>query len=471
MNIPKIPLLFVFNVITFPAVASHLLGGYLSYRWVSGDQYEITVRLITDNSSQVSGGDGTLDFGDGDSQTAGFNVSAEEIDNDASLLTFSVLYTYARPGSYEISYTETNYNLGIVNMEFSGSTPFFITARLETGSSVSGNNSPRLKLFQLQRGITGVAQRINPAAWDEDGDSLSYELIVPREATNRQIQGYSHPNDSAVYNDHERGNEANDGIPMYSVSPATGEILWDAPALLGEYVIAFKITQWRRIANDWVDIGENEVILINHIVDAPREVSVTHSVSQCFDDILDVNGQFLIDAPASQSYTISVFSDLEGALINSTPVDPNEILTFNTATTDRIALSLPSGVVLASFRLYRVIITIETNSKTVTASWAFAVGCESLPDDVSPPPIIREETCDELVVYPNPSHTEGIEICLPVVMDEPRHIRIVDTTGKLVFEKSVVLSTSTFELDTGTWPSGLYILQIDRSAWKFLVQR
>ncbi|MEM6526236.1 MAG: hypothetical protein AAF693_20750 [Bacteroidota bacterium] len=76
--------LLVLFFLTVPAQASHLLGGYLTYRWVGGNQYEITVILFTDDNSGVEAGDGILDFGDGTSQIGRFEF---EIEKKPTLLT------------------------------------------------------------------------------------------------------------------------------------------------------------------------------------------------------------------------------------------------------------------------------------------------------------------------------------------------------------------------------------------------
>ena len=468
----KVTLVFLFNLLSLQLAASHLLGGYISYRLVDGSLYEITVHLLTDQAVEIPAGDGVLDFGDGTSMANDFDVTIEEIADGVELVTFSVFHRYSQVvTTFDISYFEPNYNAGINNMELSEGTPFFISARIVNDISTGVNQSPVLKLFSPQQGLAGVIQRINAAAFDQDGDSLSYELIVPRQEQDRQIPGYSHPNDTTLYTNYNTGNQANDGPPVYSISPVSGEITWDAPELLGQYAIAYKIIQWREIMGVWQNIGENEVVLINSISDALSTVSITAPTSQCYNDEPGIEGRFVVEGITDPSFPIRVFSDLDGVLINNQPVEAGEILSFDTDETRVLEVIAPPGMDLETGRPYRVIVTIETGPKTVTSTWTFATNCDRLPGDIAPPLIIREETCSELVVYPNPSSGEIVEICVPTNTDRLRHVRIIDTTGKVMFEQNITLSTSILQLDTGVYPSGLYILQVDQSAWKFVVQR
>ncbi len=471
MNLMKIPLFCIFYMTCLQLSASHLLGGYISYRWVGVNQYDITVNLLTDQRSGVPGGqDGILDLGDG-FLVSDFNTTTEEISEDISLVSFSVLYTFGSLSSYEISYMEPNYNNGINNMEGSGGTPFFITALIVNDIALGTNKSPVLRFFGAQEGLTGTAQRISSAAFDEDGDSLSYELIIPRQARELQIPGYFHLNDSTLYTDYSTGNQANNGPPPYSISPVTGEILWDAPGFLGQYAIAYKIIQWRKFGETWRNMGENEVILMNNISDERADVSITAPASQCYDDAPSIQGQFDVEGFTGGNQTLQVFSDLGGILVNGRSISAGEVLTFKGNIPPALEVTVPSSAEPRDLKLYRVIAALENGPRTVTATWAFSVGCDSLPGNVGPPPIPREETCDAFIIYPNPSRGQTVELCLPNNTDRPRHIRIIDSAGKVMFERDVTVSTSLLELDTRFYPSGLYFLQVNRSTWKFAVQR
>lgn len=458
-------LLILFILAAQPLWASHLLGGYLSYRWVQGNQYEITVWLLTDRHSGVESGTGTLNFGDDTSQQGGFERDVEQKNENLNIVSFSILHSYPSSGSYEISYTEPNYNFGIVNIVNSGIVPFSIAATLKTSAEARINHSPVLMLINNQKGISGERQRINPAAFDADEDSLSYHFIVPRLSSDRKIPGYSYPNDPLFYTNFSTGNETHDGPPLYEISPATGDLLWDAPGLAGEYAVAFKITQWRKINNRWMNVGDNEVVLIDAITDALPDASIVSPASHCYPS--PPNEQFVVTGQGE----VNVFSDLAGSIINGFTVDPLRVLTFTVNGTLTLDFSTPPNLDVNMFRPYRVIITIETTSQTVTSTWAFAIGCDQLPDPIPPDPIPPSIACPELVIYPNPTAGEIITICVPDGMAENQHIRILDISGRILFSKHILTTSSPLQFDVSDFTPGLYVVQIDRIVKKFVVLR
>ena len=80
----------------------------------------------------------------------------------------------------------------------------------------------------------GIPFLHNPNAFDPDGDSLSYELIVPQQANGIQVPAYQFPD--------EIGPGPNNQI---SINQRTGEITWDAPQQVGLYNIAILIREFR----------------------------------------------------------------------------------------------------------------------------------------------------------------------------------------------------------------------------------
>ncbi|MEM6526237.1 MAG: T9SS type A sorting domain-containing protein [Bacteroidota bacterium] len=326
-------------------------------------------------------------------------------------------------------------------------------------------------LFTNQRGISGVKQRMNAAAFDGDGDSLSYRLIVPNQSKGVNIPGYSHPSDPRFYSNYDAGNETNDGVPTYSINPVSGEITWNAPEFQGEYAIAFKATQWRSILGIQTNIGETEVILINRIVDGLNEVSVEAPNDQCFDNISDVKAKFSINSPINENYTVQVFSDLSGALINNITTQPPEVVNFTLEGTLTLNFEIPPGLVIDPFKPYQVVITIETALETITSSWAFAIGCENWPDDIDPDPVIPEEKCEELQIYPNPVYGNTITICFPNGSDTDQPLKIVDINGKVFLDQRISQSSSNLDLQISNYPQGIYILQVGQTSKRFVVVR
>ena len=73
-----------------------------------------------------------------------------------------------------------------------------------------------------------------PAAFDDDDDSLSFELIIPLEAQGLPVPDYVLPNSISPGSSNQ-----------IFFNPENGEFIWDAPQRAGEYNIAIRVTEWR----------------------------------------------------------------------------------------------------------------------------------------------------------------------------------------------------------------------------------
>lgn len=56
--------------------ATHLRAGYISYRQIQGNKFEITITGYTNTTSEVLFGEGVLDFGDGSDPFVLPNIAA-----------------------------------------------------------------------------------------------------------------------------------------------------------------------------------------------------------------------------------------------------------------------------------------------------------------------------------------------------------------------------------------------------------
>ncbi len=237
----------------------------------------ITVYTNTNGTSVLFGGtkfeDGDLlDFGDGTLRIlvpeigpgktpSGSNFSSTYTEIDAARgiarATYTVTYTYAGPGAYIISYREPNRNEGVLNMDRSVDTPFYLETQVVIDPFLGCSNTPNLLVPPIDRACSGVAWFHNPGAYDPDGDSLSYAMVVPFQDVTEEVLNYLQPNTNnpKLYTDFATGNELNSGPPTFKIDAISGTITWDAPGNVGEYNIAFEIREWRLIEGQWVKIG------------------------------------------------------------------------------------------------------------------------------------------------------------------------------------------------------------------------
>ncbi|HMP98676.1 MAG TPA: gliding motility-associated C-terminal domain-containing protein, partial [Cyclobacteriaceae bacterium] len=138
-------------------------------------------------------------------------------------------------------------------------TRFYVETTIFIDPFLGCNDSPVLLVPPIDLACTGVAWFHNPGAFDPDGDSLSFELTIPKQAQGTNVFNYRDPNHRLFYDraglDYNTANENKDGPPTFSINPVTGTLIWDAPGAAGEYNIAFKIIEWRKVSDEWVQMG------------------------------------------------------------------------------------------------------------------------------------------------------------------------------------------------------------------------
>src|SRR5882762_4263950 len=221
-------LLTVLVLFSLKAGATHLRAGDITLTRLSCSsyQYTITLHVYTKWGTPVKFGGGTLNFGDGskplitDSRPNPPKI-ADTDDGGIGEVIYSVNHTYSGGGSYLITYYEQNRNSGILNIDNSVETPFFIQTLIVIDPLLGCDNTPELLVPPIDQGCTGVAWFHNPGAFDPDGDSLSYELFVPKQAYGVDVSGYVIPNSKKFYDaagiPYSQANELASGPPTFSI--------------------------------------------------------------------------------------------------------------------------------------------------------------------------------------------------------------------------------------------------------------
>jgi CHU_C Type IX secretion signal domain len=261
----KIASCVVFFIIslTHQAQATHLRAGEITVERVScnGLTFRITVTAYTNTGSPVRFSDnsnGTLRFDDGSL------IHPPQIENvqfapNIGFTQYTTEHVFPGPGRYVISYQEPNRNEGILNISNSVRTPFYIETVIIIDPLIGCDDSPRLSVPPIDKGCTGKAWYHNPGAYDPNGDSLSYEFVVPKQDKGVVVNNYRDPNVKEFYDriglNYLAANEQQSDSPTFNINPVTGTIIWDAPGAPGEYNIAFKIIEWRKIGGVFKQIG------------------------------------------------------------------------------------------------------------------------------------------------------------------------------------------------------------------------
>lgn len=248
--------LCIFFLSAREAHATHIRAGEITAERVSVQTltYKITVVGYTDTRSSVIFGPGVINFGDGREvslNTESDFVLVEALGNQIEKNTFVIEHTFQGPGKYTIWFREFNRNALTLNMDNSVETPFYVETQITIDPFIGVNNSPVLTIPPVDNGAVNKRFIHNPGAYDPDGDSLSYSLDIPKQAFQRPVNNYRSPATSELSFNREDGSPN----PFLTVDPITGDLVWDAPGLAGQYNVAFRIIEWRRIAGVWQIIG------------------------------------------------------------------------------------------------------------------------------------------------------------------------------------------------------------------------
>ncbi len=154
------------------------------------------------------------------------------------------------------------------------------------------NNTPVLTNEPVDAAAIGTTFLHNPGAYDPDGDSLSYKLVVPQQATNTPVNGYDYPD---AYDRASGGNPTKqDGSTPVTMTldSITGLLTWDAPANAGEYNVAFIIEEWRKINGTWVFLGyvtRDMQIIVKDSENHPPELTVVRDTCVEAGTLLELN--------------------------------------------------------------------------------------------------------------------------------------------------------------------------------------
>jgi len=166
-------------------------------------------------------------------------------------------YTYPAAGTYTVSWTGINRNPNILNVRApSDQLTFFISTTININPLRGFNSTPVLTVAPVDLGAVGRVYVHNPGAFDPDGDSLAFKLRLPQQREGASglvgpVPNYSLP--SRTFN----CTTSDGSAPAFlSLDLNTGQLVWDAPCVKGEYNVAFVVEEWRVSATGAVKLGE-----------------------------------------------------------------------------------------------------------------------------------------------------------------------------------------------------------------------
>ncbi len=258
--------------------ASHIVGGVINYRWISGTTYEVTMKIYRDCSSS-SDFDGTP--GNTRNPTAPLGIFRESTNSLVSTVgmvnpvitriypiitnpcmdTTSICLeegvyttTITLPNStdaYYLSYVRCCRNASISNIPTPGSTGATYTVRIPPTGTYR-NSNPVYNSFPPIFICQNAPLVFNHSATDIDGDSLYYELCNPYRGGSTMTPSPS-PVPAGPYTPLTYISPYSATDPMGStpppavaltVDPVTG-VLTGVPPTLGQFVVGVCVSEYR----------------------------------------------------------------------------------------------------------------------------------------------------------------------------------------------------------------------------------
>ena len=230
-------------IVSTGARATHIRAGEIVIEQLEDCGLTVRATVYTYAKASMNAADEdtiVVDWGDGMSTKAGRingpNNKGLLLGNDIKLNIYEAYHTYAARSTYLISTTDHNRNAGILNIPNSVFTPMYIaTTYTFLNPQFQGcNSTPVILQPPIDFGCVGRRFVHNPNAYDPDGDSLAFFLTQPLFGPNMVVPGYTYPTSINP--------GPNNQMTMDAV---TGQIVWDAPQIAGDYNIAMYIIEYR----------------------------------------------------------------------------------------------------------------------------------------------------------------------------------------------------------------------------------
>lgn len=396
------------------AYATHNRAGEITYRVINGLTIEATITTYTKASSVAADRD-TLEIcwsDNGPCEKVGrVNGNGDILPNDTKLNRYIARHTYPAIAHYVISMTDPNRNGGILNVNWPNSenVPFHLetTVTFFNPSFQGPNNSPILSQPPIDIACLGQEFIHNPNAWDPDGDSLAYRLIVPLQGIDSPVPQYMFPEMIMP------GNPTNPN--GHILDETTGTFIWTFPQKTGEYNIAMYIIQFRGgIAIDTM-IRDMQILVVDcdnlpPEIETIEEVCVIAGETLSFDVVATAPTSestqqvdlLAFGAPLEAAFSPATFSvptgyqpqPLTGTFTWETKCEhiADQFYTVVFRAADDFPITSPTGgenVYLSTLKTVRIKVVgpppldlqAEAGSGQVDLSWALPYACDDVMDN------------------------------------------------------------------------------------------
>ena len=292
----KLLLIFLGIMTSGSLLATHNRAGEITYRWLTGLTYEVTITTYTRESApayrcelEIEWGDGSTDIlrrsnglaGPGNPNPCPNAQPGELIANDVRKNVYVGTHTYSTAGSYVISFEDPNRNAGVNNIVNSVSVPFYVESLILISPGIGGNSSPVLTNPPIDDGCVNEVFEHNAGAFDAEGDSLSYRLVPCRTSGGAFIPTIYDPQ------------FVQDSV---TIDPITGDLRWDVPRSQGQFNFAFEIAEWRKD-------GNGNFVRIGYVV-RDMQVNIESCPARNKPPVLPDVGPFCVEAGQTLEFTV-----------------------------------------------------------------------------------------------------------------------------------------------------------------------
>ena len=289
----------VFLMLSVNLFATHNRSGEITYSQTGPLTIEVTITTYTKASSSGADRDSLeLFWGDGTSTIIGRSNGDGDIipGLDVQVNYYIDTHTYPGRATYKMYFQDPNRVNEIQNLNFPNSVD--IKFYIETTFTIFDdqfnglNNSAILLQPPLDFACTNSRFIHNPNAYDPDGDSLAYELVIPLQGLDTIVPNYQFPNQIVPGPNN-----------IVTFDEMTGDFVWESPQMAGEYNIAIKIKEYR------------DGTLINTII---RDMQILVRVCNNDPPVIETPDEYCIVAGDQLKIPIEVNDPNSGDLIQVT---------------------------------------------------------------------------------------------------------------------------------------------------------
>lgn len=290
----------------FTALATHIVGGALTYEHLGGSSYKVSLRLYRDcgPGNVAYPNSTTIQVRNGAGGTTGLNFTMPRIGIvqldppidtcafDPGICVEEAIYTSIvslppSPNGYHLYWGICCRNGSIDNLNNPLSTTELFHTYIPNNNLLLTNSSPVWTNFPPVYVCQGQDVNFDHSATDPDGDSLVYSFYAPYQNT-VAFSGALPPDNftpaSVNYSGtHSATNPVNLVGPFLQINPQTG-LISGQPQNVGQFVVGVKVEEWRDGQKIGVTVRDFQFNVVN--CPPPQQAGIT-AIPAC--DGLTVN--------------------------------------------------------------------------------------------------------------------------------------------------------------------------------------